>query len=474
MRRPREYLGRHRVGAIGLMLAVMLVATTVPAWADKPTYESHLENLGFSTLGAPATGVNSDITVNPATGFAYVGAIDEFTVKAVNVSDPTNPTLTAEVAVLGGLAGPFDVKVLGDILAASTQGPPETGPLPELAGVTLFDVSDPANPVAVSHLSGSDFLDLPPLGSGGPFGSHNSALWSDGDRTWLFVAGLDFVSMVIFDVTNPASPERVAYYDNGYEDSIGAFPYIHDLFVQENDDRVLVYHAGIKGVEILDVTGVIDGTCAPECELTFANSVVAYNHYTGLLFGDFNALPSPDVTRPGFSHYIEPNASGDVTWAGDEEACGPPGIARAFDTAELPEPGNAVALEEIGTIIENPDAATCNNVRNVPEARAENARSFGNFHAFENTGHNFDIWGDDLLVRADYSRGVSVYDISDPSAVDRLAQARGLNTGVGAFKSAGGGGGFSFPLIWGVYYDGDLIYASDIAQGMFILDLVEK
>ncbi len=113
-------------------------------------------------------------------------------------------------------------------------------------------------------------------------------------------------------------------------------------------------------------------------------------------------------------------------------------------------------------------------MKNVPLAREEHARSAGNFHAFENTGHNFDIWGDDLLVRADYSRGVSVYDISDPSEVDRLAQARGLNTGVGAFKSAGGGTGFSFPLIWGIYYDGDLIYASDIAQGMFVLDLVEK
>jgi hypothetical protein len=81
------------------------------------------------------------------------------------------------------------------------------------------------------------------------------------------------------------------------------------------------------------------------------------------------------------------------------------------------------------------------------------------------------------MVRADYSRGVNVYDISDPTDVSRVAQARGLNDGVGAYKSAGGGGGdesISFPLIWGVVYDGDLIYASDIAQGMFVLDLVEK
>jgi len=459
---------RRRFTAVALLVAGLVLASGFPAVAGKSAYRPHLENLGFSTLGDPATGVNTEITFNPDTGFAYVGAIDEFTVKAVDVSDPTNPTLTDEEPVLGGLAGPFDVKVAGDILAASTQGPPFAGPLPELPGVTLFDVSDPSDPVAVSHLAGADFFGL------GPFGSHNSFLWEGGGKTWLFVAGLDFISMVIFDVTDPAAPVRVAHYDNNYEDFIGEFPFVHDLFVQENGGRVHVYHSGIKGVEILDVTDALSGACPAECLLTFDDNVVGYNHHTGLLFGDFNAMESPPVTRPGFSHYIEPTGSGDVAWVGDEEPCGPPGIVRAFDTSELGAPGAATPLEEIGTIIENPDSATCNNVRNVPPARGENAGSLGNFHAFENTGHNFDVWGDDLLVRADYSRGVNVYDISDPTDASRVAQARGLNDGVGAYKSAGGGGGVSFPLIWGVVYDGDLIYASDIAQGMFVLDLVEN
>ena len=466
---------RQRFSIMAVLVVVLLFAASLSAIAGKPVYEPHLVNLGFTTLGEPATGFNSEITFNADSDFAYVGAIEEFTVKAVDVADPTNPTLTAEVSVLGGLAGPFDVKVAGDILAASTQGPPFAGPLPELPGVTLFDVSNPAIPVAVSHLSGTDFLNIPPFGSGGPFGSHNSFLWEGGGKTWLFVAGLDFISMVIFDVTNPAAPVRVAHYDNNYEDFIGEFPFVHDLFVQENGGRVRVYHSGIKGVEILDVTDALSGACPAECGLTFADNVVGYNHYTGLLFGDFNAMESPPVTRPGFSHYIEPTGSGDVTWVGDEEPCGPPGIVRAFDTSQLGSPGTPTQLEEIGTIVENPDSATCNNVKNVPDARAEHAGSLGNFHAFENTGHNFDIWGDGLMVRADYSRGVNVYDISDPTDVSRVAQARGLNDGVGAYKRAGGGGeSISFPIIWGVVYDGDLIYASDIAQGMFVLDLVEK
>ena len=459
---------RQRFTIMILLVVGVLFAASFPAIAGKPVYRPHLVNLGFTTLGAPATGVNAEITFNPDSGFAYVGAIEEFTVKAVDVSDPTNPTLTAEASVLGGLAGPFDVKVAGEILAASTQGPPFAGPLPELPGVTLFDVSDPADPVPVSHLAGADFFGL------GPFGSHNSFLWEGGGKTWLFVAGLDFISMVIFDVTNPAVPVRVAHYDNGYVDFIGEFPFVHDLFVQENGGRVRVYHSGIQGVEILDVTDALSGTCPAECELTFADNVVGYNHYTGLLFGSDTAMESPPVTRPGFSHYIEPTGSGDVIWVADEEPCGPPGIVHAFDTSQLGSPGSPTQLEEIGTIVENPDSATCNNVKNVPDARAGHAGSLGNFHAFENTGHNFDVWGDDLLVRADYSKGVNVYDISDPTDVSRVAQARGLSDGVGAFKSAGGGGGLSFPLIWGVVYDGDLIYASDIAQGMFVLDLVEN
>lgn len=123
----------------------------------------------------------------------------------------------------------------------------------------------------------------------------------------------------------------------------------------------------------------------------------------------------------------------------------------------------------MGTIIDQPDTSQCNGLLNGgPNNRSQ-------LHDYRWTGHNFDVWGDDLLIRSDYGRGVNVFDISDPTNPVKVARVRGLNQGIGEENQEDPGRDKSLEnptFIWGAVYDRDLIYASDINQGIYILDLV--
>jgi hypothetical protein len=453
---------RKRVRVVSIVVAatVLLAILAGAALAGPPIYEPHLKTLGFDTLGEPSNGLNTEIVIviDANRKFAYVGSLnfdpseDDLRVKAVDVSDPANPVVTDEQETLDGTTtaegnfGPFDVKVAGDVLAASTQGIPAANP-----GITLMDIGNRADPVPASHLDGAAIKS--------PDGSHNSFLWADPttSQTWLFACGLDDTSMMLFDVSDPYSPLFVAEYNNGGP------VYVHDCFTQMNSGRVLHYQAGSIGVEILDVTRVVRGGQPGP----FGSAdVVAVNHYTS------DAADAETVTRPGFAHYIEPNASGSVAWVGDESGCGDPGIVRALDASNLPTPGNPPKfLDELSAIIENPDTTQCSGAIHAnPASHAQ-----PQLQEYRWTGHNFDVYGDGLLVRGDYGRGVSVYDISNPTAPVKVAKSRGLNQGTGDENQVDPGRDKALEnptFIWAAVYDGDLIYASDINQGIYVLDLI--
>jgi hypothetical protein len=433
-----------KVRVVSAVIAASLILGLLAsiALAGAPDIKPHLEFVGFDTLGEPSTGYNSEVAVDSEEDIVYVGALfGDNDVKVVDVSDPSNPTMIAQVTVEGN-AGPFDVKLAGDIVAASTQGSPDSNP-----GIALIDVKTPANPIVASHLGPADIKS--------PDGSHNSYLWADPatDKTWLFGCGLDDTSLMLFDVSDPYSPVFTAEYDNGA-------PFVHDCFTQMNEGRVLHYQAGSIGVEILDVTGVVRGG---QTTLSTAD-VVGKNHYTS------DPADAETVTRPGFAHYVEPNASGTVAWVGDESGCGKAAIVHSFDSTNPPAPGGTPKfLPELGTIIANPDVVQCSGAING------NPTNNSQLHNFRWTGHNFDIWGDELLVRGNYGKGVDVWDISDPAAAAQVAKSRGLNRGTGEENQADPGRDKSLEnptFIWGAKYDGDLIYAADINQGLYVLDLL--
>ena len=459
MARTREATEGVFVKRSTLALSVtvlVIVALAAPVSANPPTYKQHLEKVGFDTLGEPSNGLNTEIVVDFARQFAYVSSAnfdpteDDIFVKAVDVSDPANPVVTDEQATLDGFGtdagnfGPFDVKIAGNILAASTQGIPTSNP-----GITLMDISNPADPVPVAH------LDQVAIKS--PSGSHNSFLWADPvtNKTWLFATGLNNTSLMLFDVTNPGTPIFRAEYNNGA-------PFVHDNFVQEVGDRVFNYQAGSIGVEILDVTDYVRGVAPSPIP---SAHVVGKNHYTS------DPADAATVTRPGFAHYIEPTADGDVIWVGDEAGCGQAALVRSQDSSNLPAVGGgAKFLSELGTFTSNPDIVQCSGAIHGGPNNSQ-------LHDFRWTGHNFDVLANDLLVRGNYGKGVDVWDVSDPAAPTLVAKSRGLNAGTGKENKADPGRDKELEnptFIWGAVSDGELIYASDINQGLYVLRLLQN
>jgi hypothetical protein len=348
--------------------------------------------------------------------------------------------------------------VAGNILAASTQGSPGSN-----AGVTLMDITDAANPQAVGHVGEVELQS--------PFGSHTNYLWRDPltGRTWLVANGLDVKSVMIFEVTNPTAPQFRAEYSNpGAPFGEG---YVHDSYVQENGGRIFSYQVGSVGFEVLDITRIVRG--GEVGELTNAD-VVGFNYYSAV--SSVGLPAAPPVTRPMFAHYAEPTASGRVTWVGDETACGEPAILHSFDTSALPAPPAKKPLPELGVIIENNDSPMC---QGLIHAHSEQGQFNSQTHEFRWTGHQFDVVGESLLVRADYGRGVYVYDITDPANAGWVAKGDALNRGVGEENQAEPGRDKSlenYPFVWGAVFDpnGSYIYASDINQGFYALDLRER
>jgi hypothetical protein len=84
------------------------------------------------------------------------------------------------------------------------------------------------------------------------------------------------------------------------------------------------------------------------------------------------------------------------------------------------------------------------------------------------SAHNAVVRGD-LLYAAWFSDGVRVLDVRDPAnAVELAAWIPPAEAGSAAVRSYLGDG----PQVWGVALEGDLIVASDINSGIYVLRLV--
>jgi len=188
----------------------------------------------FSVIGHGAVDSynSSHIAVNGA--FAYTGTIDCWRscgnkLLVWDISDPSNPTITGSVLVGGRRVNDVMIRADGMVLAVTNEG--------GAGGITLLDLSDPANPAVITRLTEG----LEPS-------THN--LLIDGDYIYVAIeAFLDKTRsrLVVVDITNLQNPAVVATYNPG---PIGT----HD--VQVRDGLVMLSTWGEGGLIILDV-GVV-------------------------------------------------------------------------------------------------------------------------------------------------------------------------------------------------------------------------
>ncbi|MFB6118176.1 LVIVD repeat-containing protein [Halosegnis sp.] len=302
---------------------------------------------------------------------AYAAVSDGFAV--VDVSEPAAPTLRAENRAIlsehpdGPLSDIYDVAVDGDRLAV--VGPAHGGA--SLQAAVVYDVSDPAAPERVA-VHETDFF------------NHNCDI-ADGT---VYLCGNDGERNPLVTV-DAATGERLGSWsvvsvEPGWQDApTGVWP-LHDVTVQNGVAYLAQWDAGTWMVDVND-------PAVPELR----------GRVRGQPVGDYVDMSSEEssiarVQVPGNDHFAAPNDDGSLVcigaeaWdVGTEEQAATPGGLHLYDVTDPADP------QALATIA-------------APETADEG------FDGTWTSAHNFEIDGD-TLVSSWYQGGVRSYDISDPT-----------------------------------------------------------
>lgn len=423
-------------------------AATVPAGRASATTDGELRLFG-------EVSVDNSLETVVEHNHAYVATGGGMTV--VDVTEPGQPEVVAEVDLVAdltehlGIEDPIveilDVKVDGDVAALANNGSENPG------GISLYDVSDPADPQFLSQYEPQ--LDGPAPGAD----IHNCFLadghayltlaepWNvdtDGDgqrdEVWLFGnTGVD-----IADVTDPENPETAGRWflkDVAPAEAKTIRAPCHDVYVQDDVCYAALWDAGTAA---LDVSDPANPTLISKfgSSLDESDAVPAWDVTTDLgeyldQYWDLVAY----LTPPGNAHYVQPSPDGDHVYVGAETfpkfvGVSDPGVddyggITVFDTTDLANPTAVTRIDP--PVIDEDDSG----------------KLF--------TSHNFDVTANRLHTSW-YHGGVHVYDVTDPSAPARRA---GYDPDGYAFWTAVSHREFT---IGGVYGAG-----SEIAGGITVL-----
>lgn len=294
-----------------------------PTVTVAPSRPSTLNVVAHLNLSA-GRGNISDLWAHTAASgrsYAYLGTFDEAGcgpdisgVHVVDISKPERPVRARLIPTPGGtLVSDVMVKPLktryfsGDLLVFSLETCRSAAGPPEAMGIVLYDVTEPLSPVRLAW----NFLD---------YEVHNVFLYQQGDRAFVVVVRDDAErDFNIIEVTNPSLPVPVVargavdwFHPEVAQLAIGAIPIavFHDVWVQS-------YPAG-----------------HPDAAL--AGKTIAYLSYwdAGLIMlditdpsnpvflGDSNySDPDPLSGLPpeGNSHAAVPTADGKLVFMGDED-----------------------------------------------------------------------------------------------------------------------------------------------------------
>ena len=483
------YDRRDFLRTTGAVLGTGLVPGAASAQYDT------LEN--YRLVGeAPVPGINEAVVQGD---WAY--AANQGNLTTININDPTMPFVAGTEQGEDATDTP-DVDVDADVAVLShNDGVP---------GVSVFDVSDPTNPIFESFYEEKGTI-------------HNSFVKQapDGRVCAYLVVSDTFPTarMVTVDVTDPANPETLEGEDPGYTDGTdvpqdergtggawmlqdaqpemanGGNSPNHDVFVNETGEgNELAYNCfWDSGVVVVDVTD--------------KRNPVAVGHFGGTeeATGDLVDYLVGEKTN---AHYAQPTPDGDYTFVGAETFPGPslpPGEAtvqpngdhggiRVFDTRDvrpLAEGGRAVypeadrdAIETRGYDVgEVGDQFGRFDPYQNPDPDRGNGRKSANMVAYlpapegvddaALTSHNFDVT-DEMLVSSFYQGGVRAYDLTTlyrGGDYDEHARQPRKPVEVGAFAPDG----TAFWTAVDVEYEEDparvFTMGADIGKGAVLLEL---
>ncbi len=182
-----------------------------------PGSSANVELVGQVTVSNIEPGLISD--VGTLGNFAYLGAFggafcDKAGVYVIDISDPTNPQ---EVNFIPTKPGSFvgeGVQVIpirteffrGDLLVMNNEICAITGE--QIGGVSLFDVTDPLNPVTLVEGAG----DTDPGGIAADANQiHSAFAWQQGRKAYVVIVDdEELLDVDILDITDPTNPVHIA------------------------------------------------------------------------------------------------------------------------------------------------------------------------------------------------------------------------------------------------------------------------
>lgn len=272
-------------------------------------------------------------------------------------------------------------------------------------GLAIYDATDPRKPTLVTRTTGGDLAN----------GVHTAEVARVNGKLYAFASldptGSAAARLAIVDLTTPASPRTVSTL------VIGA-PYIHDVFVR---DGYLFTAEWNDGVGIYDI-GAVSGSPESPRLITHATTVGGQVHNVWW-FHD----PSSGAKKYLFVGQEGPGSIGSSST----------GDVHVVDISNLTAPTEVAAFTVTG-------AGT----------------------------HNFSVdEANGLLYAAYYNGGVRVVDIrgdlASCTAAQKFANGR-CNLTLAGREKAQFTGDASRPLyIWGVHWQGNALYASDMLNGLW-------
>lgn len=342
-------------------------------------------------------------------------------------------------------------------------------------GVRIIDLADPAHPAlvgAVATIPGTSQEDM--VVKRIETAAFKGDLLVTGiqacDRTTSAARGID-----LWDVTNPRQPQHLGFWSSGATGPAGTRG-VHELYLFQRGDRAYVTAAvpysesyeGVGDFRLVDVTdprnpvqvsswgATLDGKLAPgRGQAFFAHSAwtnaagtLAILSYwdAGVIFLDISNPAHPVFlgrtvypTGEGATHSVWLTADEQHLLVADEVLAPRPdgwGYLRIFDVR------NRAAPIQVGRYV-TPNSQT--------------ARRDGTY-----TIHNPFVVGDRAFLSW-YSDGIRVLDITD------LAQPREVASFVPPAVADPFGTNPKSAQVWGVYVEGNLVLASDMNAGLYVL-----
>ncbi|ELY47527.1 LVIVD repeat-containing protein [Natronorubrum sulfidifaciens] len=361
----RAFLRTGGVAGAAVALPQSVVASTASGASTALESSPDGEPLGRVEVDGAAEAVVGDDGET-----AYLAATTGFV--TVDISDPADPAILAERLALEvdgtRMTEILDVSVDGDRLAV--VGPANSTSADVFHGFVIYDVSDPADPVVVSHYETG-------------FHIHNCVL--EDDLLYVVENTPDAHSLVIFDVGDePTEIGRwsLLEYEPEWADVYWLARYLHDVTVA--DDIAVLAHWN-AGTYLLDVSDPTDPTMRSRVRETDLE--------TQLERGNEDA----QMGLPGNDHYSAIDDSGDLLAVGRE----------AWDTGgDAPDGPGGIDLYDAS----DPTALEFRATIDAPAA--DDASYYGGQWT---TAHNFEL-RDDRLYSSWYQGGVKVHDVSDPAA----------------------------------------------------------